>query len=185
LVRTSQRSPGHFSAHYSIASIRLHLRAADHFGAWLQENNIALGDVNEADVDRYLQTLNRQYSRSAPRGRRPNSALGLRHLVEVLRQAEVLKPATAAEPQSSVEAWLADFEHYLDHVAGCASGSRDNYLRYARRLLQEVFGDAEVDWSRLNASTVTQFVRREAEKLRPSACGQPVINALIMETILL
>jgi hypothetical protein len=32
-----------------------------------------------------------------PKGRLPNSALGLCHLVEVLRQAERLHPATAAE----------------------------------------------------------------------------------------
>jgi site-specific recombinase XerD len=161
-------------AQYSTASIRRHLRAADHFGTWLQEKNIALVDVSEVTVDSYIRGLGRQCSRSTPNGRLPHSALGLRRLVEVLRQAEVLKPARAADPQSSVEAWLADFEHHLDHVAGCAFGSRDNYLRYARRLLQDVFGDAKVDWSRLSASTVTDFVRREAAKLRPSACGQPV-----------
>ena len=168
-------------AQYSTASIRLHLRAADHFGAWLQEKNIALVDVSEVTVDSYMRGLARQYSRSTPNGRPPNSALGLRHLVEVLRQAEVLKPVRAADPQSSVATWLVDFEHHLDHVAGCAFGTRDNYLRYARRLLHAVFGDEEVDWSKLNASTVTDFVRREAAKLRTSACGQPVtaIRSLI------
>src|ERR1700733_4209777 len=159
---------------YSTASIRLHLRAADHFGAWLHEKPIALVDVSEVTVDSYIRGLGRQRSRSTPNGRLPQRVLGLRHLVEVLRQAEILKPARAADPQNSVEAWLADFDHHLDHVAGCAFGSRDNYLRYARRFLQDVFGDAEVDWSRLSASTVTDFVRREVAKLRPSACGQPV-----------
>jgi integrase/recombinase XerD len=168
-------------ARYSTASIRLHLRAADHFGAWLQENNIAIDDVSEVTVASYIQGLNRQCSRSTPHGRLPHSALGLRHLVEVLREAKVLKPATAADPQSSVEAWLADFERYLDHVAGCASGSRDNYLRYARRLLQDLFSETEVEWSRLTAGVITDFVRRHAAKLRPSACGQPVtaIRSLI------
>lgn len=168
-------------ADYSTATIRLHLRAANHFGVWLKEKNIAVADVSEITVDSYIQGLGRQCSRSTPNGRLPHSALGLHHLVEVLRQAEVLKPARATDPQSSVAKWLADFDHHLDHVAGCAFGSRDNYLRYARRLLHDVFGDAEVDWSRLSASTVTDFVRREAEKLQPSACGQPVtaIRSLI------
>lgn len=167
---------------YSTATIRRHLRAADHFGTWLQENNIAVADVSEVTVDRYIQGLDRQSPQSVPDGGLPHSALGLHRVVEVLRQAEVLKPATrAVEPRSSAAEWLADFDHHLDRVAGCAFGSRDNYLRYARRLLQEVFGDAEVDWSRLSASTVTEFVRREAAKLRPSACGQPVtaIRSLI------
>jgi len=168
-------------ARYSTATIRLHLRAADHFGVWLQEKNIGVADVSEVTVDSYIRGLDRQCSPSTPNGRLPNSALGLHRLVEVLRQSEVLKPALATDSHSSVVKWLADFDHHLDHVAGCAFGSRDNYLRYARRLLQDVFGDAEVDWSRLSASTVTEFVRREAAKLRPSACGQPVtaIRSLI------
>jgi len=159
-------------ARYSTATIRLHLRAADRFGAWLRTQKIALADLSNAIVDRYIQGLDRQWPASVPNGKLPNSALGLRHLVEVLRQAERQHPATAAEPQSSVEAWLADFDHHLDHVIGCALGSRTNYLRYARRLLLDVFGEAEVDWSRLTADTVTDFVRRQAAKLRPSPCGQ-------------
>ena len=168
-------------AHYATATIRLHLRAAGHFGVWLEENNIAIADVTEVTVDRYVQGLDRQCSRSTPQGRLPHRALGLHRLVELLRQAEVLKPPREADRQSSVTKWLAEFDHHLDHVTGCAWGSRDNYLRYARRLLQDVFGQAEVDWSRLSASMVTEFVRREAVKLRPSACGQPVtaIRSLI------
>lgn len=161
-------------AHYSTATIRLHLRAADHFGVWLQEKNIGVADVCKSTVDSYIQGLDRQYSRSTPNGRLPHSALGLHRVVDVLRQADVLKPAKPADPQSSVAKWLADFDHHLDHVAGCAFGSRNNYLRYARRFLRETFGDAEVDWSRLSAITVTEFVRKEAAKLQPSACGQPV-----------
>ncbi len=168
-------------AHYSMATIRLHLRAAGHFGVWLQKKSIAVADVSEVTVASYIRGLDRQCSPSTPNGRLPHSALGLHRLFEVLRRAEVLKPATATDSQSSVAKWLADFDYHLDHVAGCAIGSRANYLRYARRLLQDVFGNAEVDWSRLSASTVTDFVRREAAKLRPIACGQPVtaIRSLI------
>jgi hypothetical protein len=89
--------------------------------------------------------------------------------LEILRQAGVLKPERGVKSQSSVEAWLADFEYYLDHVAGCAPGSRGNYLRYARRFLPEVFGDQEIEWSRLTGDVVTEFVRRQAAKLPPSA----------------
>jgi integrase/recombinase XerD len=161
-------------AQYSTATIRLHLRAADRFGKWLQKHKIAIAEVSNATVARYIQGLDRQFPASVPIGRLPNSARGLRHLIEVLRQAGCLEPARATEPQSSVEAWLADFDHHLNHVMGCALRSRNNYLRYARRLLLEVFGEAEVDWSRLTAGSVTDFVRRQAAKLRPGACGQPV-----------
>ena len=63
-------------AHYATATIRLHLRAAGHFGVWLEENNITLADVTEVTVDRYVQGLDRPCSRSTPQGRLPHSALG-------------------------------------------------------------------------------------------------------------
>ena len=63
---------------------------------------------------------------------------------KVLTRAEVLKSAAETDSQSSVAKWLADLDCHMDYVTGCASGSRDNYPRYARQLLQDVFGDSEV-----------------------------------------
>ena len=59
--------------------------------------------------------------------------------------------------------------------------TRSNYVRYARRLLTECFGAEEPNWSALQSEQVTDFVRREAAKLQPSSCGQPVtaIRALL------
>jgi len=85
-----------------------------------------------------------------------------------------VKAPTADARPTAVDEWLGRFDCHLDHVAGCELKSRGNYLRYARRLLYEVFAGGEVDWTKLSASVVTNFVRREAAKLKPSACGQPV-----------
>jgi integrase/recombinase XerD len=158
---------------YSTGSIRLHLRAADHFGTWLLEQKIEVYDINDAVVDRYLLGLVRQRSASSPKGRLPHTALGLRHLVEVLRHREAVKAPVDVGP-TIFDEWLARFDRHLDRVVGCEFKSRNNYLRYARRLLYEVFPNDDVDWQKLSASVVTSFVRREAAKLKPSACGQPV-----------
>jgi site-specific recombinase XerD len=168
-------------AGYSTGSIRLHLRAADHFGTWLLEQEIEVHDINNAVVDSYLLGLGRLRSASSPNGRLPHTALGLRHLLEILQNRGAVRTPEPDRPQTSVDEWLGRFDGHLDHVAGCAHKSRGNYLRYARRLLLEQFGDAEVDWSKLQASVVTDFTRREAAKLMPSACGQPVtaIRSLI------
>ena len=166
---------------YSTGSIRLHLRAADHFGAWLLEQKIEIQDINDPVVDRYLRGLGRQRSACSPKGRLPHTALGVRHLLEILRQRGAVKAPASDGSQTVVDEWLGRFDGHLDRVVGCGLKSRGNYLRYARRLLQERFGVAEVDWSELRAAVVTDFVRREAAKLKPSACGQPVtaIRALI------
>jgi integrase/recombinase XerD len=168
-------------AGYAVETIRLHLRAVTRFGTWLQRRPIILSDVSEATVEQYVHGLSRQKSSCLSHGRLPYKALGLRHLLTVLRQQGVVAVPIAESPQSSVERWLGDFAHHLEHVTGCAPKSRGNYVRYARRLFRELFADGEVEWSKLSAPVLTSFVRRQAAKLYPSGCGQPVtaMRALI------
>ena len=56
--------------------------------AWLQRRKITLSDVNEATVDRYIQ--HEQQKSPSVSGGRPYKAIGLRHLLSVLRQQDVI-----------------------------------------------------------------------------------------------
>jgi len=166
---------------YARSTIRRHLRAADHFGAWLVKQGLSLKDIGEPLVDRYLKGLNRQFSSSCPGGRLLHKALGIPELVRFLRRQGVLQTNVEQQQLSPTKGWLTDFDHHLDQVAGNAQRTRHNYLRYARRFLIEVFGTEEPNWSGLQSEQITEFVRREASKLQPSSCGQPVtaIRALL------
>ena len=76
---------------YARSTIRRHLRAADHFGAWLVKQGLSLKDIGEPLVDRYLKGLNRQFSSSCPGGRLLHKALGIPELVRFLRRQGVLQ----------------------------------------------------------------------------------------------
>jgi site-specific recombinase XerD len=171
------------SSGYSITSIRRHLRAADHFGNWLEKHGIPVSEVSPATVERYIEGLGRSYYASAgPHGKLPYTALGLRGFVDLLREQGVAgRVIVEDDPLTIAQRWLTAFDHYLDHVVGCEAKTRSNYLCYARRLLHDLFAETEVDWAKLDAAAVTGFVRREAAKLKISACGQPVtaIRSLI------
>jgi site-specific recombinase XerD len=158
---------------YSKGCIRHHLRAADQFGAWLSQQKLALSDLTRALVERYIKARGRLYSASRPKGGLPHNAQGLHELMAFLHLQGVIAPA-AAVPLTSAGQWLARFDAHLERTLGCAPRSRRNYLRYARRLLEERFGDAEIEWQSLSADAVVEFVRREAAKLQPVSCGQPV-----------
>ena len=166
---------------YARSSIRRHLRAADQFGAWLLEHGMSIDEVSTSTTDRYLEGLDRQYCPSCLGGRLPHKALGVRALVEFLGLHGVLRPDIKQQQPTATDRWLADFDHYLDQVAGDACRTRSNYVRYARRLLAESFGAEEPNWSALQSEQLTDFVRKEAAKLQPSSCGQPVaaIRALL------
>jgi integrase/recombinase XerD len=132
-----------------------------------------VGDLTGAILDRYIEGQGRLYSASTPNGRWPHRAQGLHALLEFLRSQGVIAPALAT-PLTSAGKWLAEFDAHLDRTLGCAPRSRSNYLLYARRFLAECFGQAEIEWQKLRAEAVVDFVRREAAKLQPSSCGQPV-----------
>jgi integrase/recombinase XerD len=158
---------------YSTGSIRRHLRAADQFGAWPSQQKLTLSDLTRALVERYIKGRGRLYSASRPNGALPHNAQGLHELMAFLNLQGVIAPA-AKEPLTSAGQWLARFDAHLERTLGCAPRSRRNYLRYARRLLQERLGDAEIEWQSLSAEAVVDFVRQEAAKLQPVSCGQPV-----------
>jgi site-specific recombinase XerD len=158
---------------YSRDAIRRHLRAADAFGRWLSDHGLSLCDANPSTVGRYVETLGRLVAPSTPNGRRPHKAIGLHHLLEVL-QAQGVTSAADIGQLNGTDRCLSEFDHYLDQVAGNASRTRANYVRYARRLLDRRFGSAEPDWSRLQADYIADFVRHEAARMQPSSCGQPV-----------
>jgi hypothetical protein len=101
---------------YARSTIGRHLRAADHFGAWLLKEGLSLKDISEPIVDRYLTGLDRLFSPSSPRGRLPHKAFGLSELIEFLRKQGVLEADTEPQPLTALDRWLADFDHYLDQV---------------------------------------------------------------------
>src|ERR1700722_19053442 len=77
---------------YSRGCIRRHLRAADHFGAWLIKRRLTVGDLTRKIVDSYIDRRGRLYSASSPNGRLPQSAQGLHELLEFLKQQGVIAP---------------------------------------------------------------------------------------------
>jgi integrase/recombinase XerD len=101
--------------------------------------------------------------------------------VEFLGLQGVLRSDIKQQQLTATDRWLADFDRHLDQVAGDARRTRSNYVRYARRLLTECFGAEEPNWSALQSEQVTDFVCKQAAKLQPSSCGQPVtaIRALL------
>jgi hypothetical protein len=76
---------------YARSTIRLRLRAADQFGAWLLIQRVSFNNISTSTVDRYLEGLDRQFSPSCLGGRLPQKALGVRELVEFLGLQGVLR----------------------------------------------------------------------------------------------
>lgn len=158
---------------YSTHTIQKYLHAADAFGRWLQTQPIALSAINEEVITRYVSTLERRKVRSCPRGVPPHEAVGLQHLLHLLRQQGIAAPRQTMRPTTPSEQILADYEQYLAGACGAAVATRCKYLYFARQFLAFALGSGTPEWSALRAETITQFVQQETARRRGAGRKQP------------
>lgn len=156
---------------YARRTIRRYLFAGDRFGQWLAAGRIELADVDDPTVERYVESLGRIRCAERPGGRCPDAASAARKLVGFLRVEEQIP---WSPPHRFDDATLNAFHHYLEHEAGLSAGTRRIYGRYARRLLETRYMQAPADWAALTADDVTDFVRGQAARLKPTSCRPPV-----------
>ena len=156
---------------YAPSSIQSYLRTGDTFGRWLHRHGYPVSALDAAVVQRYVTGLRRYRS-----GHLPKAAEGLNHLLRFRQHQGVVPRWSAAPPATSVDLWLAEYATYLDQVVGVAVGTRQGYLRLARRFLTACFGSAPPpDWSALTAPMITAFVCQEAAQRQGAGRQGPAI----------
>ena len=157
---------------YRPSAIRRHVHAADRFGHWLQRQGRRLEDVDEALLARYVTRLKRQRSASRPGGRSSELAIGARRIAAFLWATG--QSIRHAHLETEQDQCLRAFDEYLAGVRGATVGTRQVYLRYARRFLGHHFATGAPVWSTITASGIAAFVRDAAAALSPSSCRGPV-----------
>jgi site-specific recombinase XerD len=158
---------------YSPDTIRGYLRKADALGRWLESQNVTLSEASPSHLAEYVSQWARIPAVGYLQGRLCHAATSIPLMVQLLREQGLFSgPATV----SQADRWLRRFEHHLAHVHGLSRYSRYNYLRYARRLLQWLPAD-DLDWKALEAGHLSEFVRREAARLKPGS-GRQVVTAV-------
>jgi site-specific recombinase XerD len=156
---------------YAVSSVRRMIRTADRLGRWIQAHGIDLPAANQRHIDLYIAHQGRRPDQRRKHGHLPQPARYLRTIAQLLKQQGVLN----SPPKVTDVAECADqFSTYLLQVRGVSRFTRNNYVRYAQRLMQELKSSGPLDWSALDGSLISSFIQREASKLNPSSCIQPV-----------
>jgi integrase/recombinase XerD len=162
------------AAGYSAGMIRCHIRAVDHLGTWLARRKIPATGVDDAILDRFIAGLRRYPSRTHARGKLSGTANGARKFAEFLWDQKIAIRQPVARAGSVRERLVDAFGEHLDRVNQVSPGTRHTYLRYGREFLDVHFGAAELDWAKVTADSVADFVRSKAGELSPSGCRLPV-----------
>ena len=152
---------------YPPETIRRYVRVADGFGRWLRKSGLPITAVDETTLARYRSSTGRRQ-----KGQLRAAGRGLAKVLALLRkQNAVAEPVRVADTEG--DALVAAFDSHLEHVAGLMPGTRSQYLRYAKLFVTAAVGTAAFAIAMVTPQAITDFVRAQAAKLKPSACAAP------------
>jgi integrase/recombinase XerD len=159
-----------YQERYRPETIRRYVRVADRFGRWLCKHGLTVRETDETTLARYR----------ASTGRRQNGQLraagrGLAKVLNLLRKQHAVDGLLSVA-ESEADMLLTAFDFHLQHAAGLLPGTRSQYLRYATLFVKAVFGTAEFNITKVTPRAITDFVRGQAAKLKPSACTAPATS---------
>lgn len=156
---------------YARTSIRYALQLVANFGRWLSKHRIAVPQLTAEHLARYLRY------RSRCRHFRSGDVSILRRLLALLVEQGVVTEAPPIEP-TSAERLEREFQRYLEQERRLAPASVLNYLEFARRFLDENYGEGEVRLDQVHAANVVGFVQREAARLHHAKRAKLMTSAL-------
>lgn len=149
---------------YATVCVRAKAWRAVDFDGWLARQGVALVDIADAHVARYVRRRVRRRAdcRSKPRRSEPYD---LSQLVQWLRSRGLCAPAHAV--MVPADAVTAAFGQYLVRDRGLATTTVDHYRSAVREFLIDRFGSDAVALGALQATDIIGFVQRQPRRPRP------------------
>ena len=152
---------------YSWLTVRGHVQALEHFGAWLRSKGLGPEAVNvelvQSFVRVHLPRCHCSYPAPVSLGQvRP----ALNHLLRLLREKGVLREAVRRWP---IDAVLEQYGIHLNECCGLSERTCEIRVRYAQSFLEARFGRREPRWTTLRPKDAISFVMNYAQRYQPKS----------------
>lgn len=151
---------------YAAVSVQNRLHAAGHVAYWLRRKKIGLESLNEATIRHFVQQHLPRCRCPVPRSTRSNVNGVAPHLLRVLRARRRI-PVPDPPAVTPIDAILSEFAEHLRTHRGAAAATCERYIRETRPLLVKVYGTGPIDFSRLSAAALREFVSERAARHSP------------------
>jgi hypothetical protein len=156
---------------YSRGSMYVHLHIVADLSRWLKRRQLDVDDVDDRTVERYLRSRRRLVDGYRGASSIPYKFLGM------LRHQGIVNHKSMPVAADACEVAITNFNQYLSQERGLSVSIQCNYTRFAQQFLRERFGRGSVQFSRLSATDVTEFVRRHAHEVSARS-AQHMVGAL-------
>ncbi len=139
---------------YATQTARLKIRLVADFSTWLARRHLAIEDVEEKQVDTFLQTWKKRLLL------RRGDSWTLNQLLHYLRQVGASPTPGAALGDHPTDQIARDYEHFLVDQRGLSQATVANYVPIAVRFLETRFGLGKLSLNKLRVTDVTDFIVR-------------------------
>ena len=162
---------------YCAHSVSAYQASVSHFACWLKRNRLAVEQIDEVLVARFLDH-HLPHCNCAGLVRRTytdvRAALG--QLLIVLRANAVI--AERAQPDTPVDDELRRFDEYMSHVRGLAANTRRSYLRIVYGLLVQRFAHRPVVIAAIKPEAVRKFIAEQSKQYSTPTGAGSIASAL-------
>lgn len=156
---------------YSAPDASAYLHAVGHFAHWLTDERLALQQLDESVVRRFVTT---HLPTCRCRGRCQRTAIvvqaALGHLLAVLRTDGRI-PARHMGLSPAIHDELERFTTYLDDVCGLAAKTRAGRQWWIAQFLVDQFGHGPITVDRLTPGDMADFLERHGSRYSPGTAG--------------
>ncbi len=153
---------------YRPKSIARQIVAVSEFSRWLQLKQIAVADLNNSFIDRFLGIRQREgrLSRGDPKA--------LTRFVELLIEEGAIPARAQPVPEDACSKVVGEYRLHLTEERGLSAATLLNYIPVVEQFLSGRFRNRTPDFSALSARDITGFVLRQASQLSPLRAGLAV-----------
>lgn len=153
---------------YTPSTIHLYIRAAAHFGRWLEQQRVEPASITESVVYSFLNE-HLPTCQCSPRSIRSLKELRpvLRHLVRALRKTGRIP--TLSLPVTPIDQEVMNFEEYMRAVCGLAEETILYRTRYVREFLTAMYGQAPLNFKDLAPRDIIKFVSVRSRDCKPGS----------------
>lgn len=148
---------------YAATTMQSKLGLVVDLGRWLERRGLAVTDLDERRIETFI--AGRLRIALCRRG----DPTTVRQLLGHLREHNVVPSVTPTRDESPLAAILDRYERHLQSERGLTTATTVNYLPFARKFLNDRFGEGPFLLKEVRPSDISGFVLRHA---RSMSCGR-------------
>jgi site-specific recombinase XerD len=142
---------------YRYSTGQYYVHEIGHLSGWLDRKGIGIKQIKEETIQRYLRIRRKSV--------RPRLSRAIHLFVQHLQQLGVITSPAKKDLLDACDALIDRFKSHLTVDRGLCPETIRSHIRFAYRFVRHHFGNEAIDFSKLSAQKIQEYVLRESRRV--------------------